>query len=432
MGLSRWLERVGFIGASGGILASGFYQGLGVLTFRLELLSIVLVVVLVQAALSSILVTVFATVSGLLFLLKLGRDNYPSRVQTDGKDLTAIVPVNKDGESLRRSIRSLLNSNYDNLSICIVCEPDDIDSRRQAQQFAHHRQVRILVNRDTPGSKASAINYALDQTESEYIAVFDADERVHSSFIGHAVDRLREYEVVQGRTVPEPTGVIESLAYYESVLLSYVGRRLLYLFTDFRTASSRAVVMRRSVIEQLGGYDPEMLTEDFEFAYRCYQRRVAVNETLAYPSRIEAAHTLRDWWGQRKRWMTGYAQVLHHLVSDLDLLDYRSVLSVLICTGTVIGNVLMLSLLSKFLVLVLLNAEAWFLLPISTVGFVTLAVRLVDNRRVELPRPGGFWMVTPLLFPLYGLAMIKALFEYPLSWDGDWYSVSKGDNIGAH
>lgn len=429
MDLSRWLDRLGFIGTSGGILAAGFYQGLSVLTFRLELLSVVLVVVLVQAALSSIIVTGFAIVSGLLFLVKWIRDNHSSRVQTDGKAVTAIVPVHEDEQSLARSIRSLLDSSYRNLSICIVCEPEDTACRRRAQQFACHNRVRVLLNRTNPGSKAGAINYAIGQTESEYVAIFDADERVHPSFVGHAIDRLDEYDVVQGRTVPEPTGAVESLAYYESVLLSYVGRRLLYLFTDFRAASSRAVAMRRSLFEQVGGYDPKMVTEDFDFAYRCYQQRVAVSETLAHPSRIEAAHSLRDWWGQRKRWMTGYAQVLHHLISDIDPLDYRSVLSVLICAGTVIGNVLMLSMLSKFLVLMLLNAEAWFLLPIGGVAFVALAVRLADSHRERLSRPSVYWLAIPLLFPFYGLTMVKALFEYLLSWDGEWYSVSKHEGV---
>ncbi len=426
MGITRWIDRVGFVSTSGGILASGFLQGLGVLSVRIELASIVLVVILFHAVLSSISITAFVGVSGLLFGVKLGLDGRSPTVQTEGGTVAAIVPVYQDVQALSRSIQGLLASTYDDLSVYIVCEPDDHASQRRAREFADHDRVHVLVNVTDPGSKASAINHAINQTASEYVAVFDADECIHPSFVGHAVSHLDRYDIVQGRTVPEPTGAVESVAYYESILLSYVGRRLLYLLTAFRIASSRAVVMRRSAFERVGGYDPEMLTEDFEFAYRCYQHRLSVRETLAYPSRIEAAHSLRDWWGQRKRWMTGYVQVFHRLVAEINPFDSRSVLSTAVCAGTIVGNVLMLSLLSKFLVLLVVEAEAWFLPPIGAVGAVALTVHLSDIRRVGLSRPGVYWLVIPALFPLYGLTMVKAVFEYLFTWDGSWYSVEKG------
>lgn len=104
------------------------------------------------------------------------------------------------------------------------------------------RDVSIRFVRSNIGSDRWK---AAEQTESEYLAVFDADERVHEPIIRRAVALLDEYDIVQGRTIPEPRGPIEEMAYYESVLLSYVSRRLLYLLTRFRMASSRAVVMRR-------------------------------------------------------------------------------------------------------------------------------------------------------------------------------------------
>lgn len=426
MGLARWLDRIGFFGMSGSILASGFVQGLGVLSIRIEIASIVLVIILLHAVLSSIIVTAFLSLSGLLFIGKLLYDECSPDIQTNGGHVTAIVPVYQDADVLSRSVESLLASTYDDLSIYIVCEPEDNKTLRRARALTTHEQVKMFINETTSGSKASAVNHAFERTTSEYVAVFDADERVHPSFIEHAVTYLDEYDIVQSRTIPEPVGPIEAVAYYESVLLSYVGRRLLYLLTGFRMASSRAVVMRRSAFEWVGGYNPEMLTEDFEFAYRCYQKRLTVRETVTYPSKIEAAHSLRDWWGQRKRWMTGYAQVFHRLLSRIEVRDHRSILSAVICAGTVVGNALMLSLLSKFLVLLVADAELWFLPPLVAVFTVTLVSRFHDVRSVGISYPGLYWLLTPVLFPLYGLTMLKAIFEYLLTWDGAWYSVEKG------
>ena len=427
----RWLDRLSFVGVSSGVFLWGFVQGHYALTFRVEFAFAVLVVVLLQAVISSIMFAGFISLSTATFLWSLLRGSGPAPVES-GPSVTALVPVYRDENVLHRSVESLLDSEYDDLQIRIVCEPDDEASIERARELAEVPSVDYIVNTGSPGSKAGAINYAADMVDTDLVAVFDADEVVHPEFVGRAVAKLDDCDVVQGRTVPQPEGFVEELAYYESVLLSYVGRRLLYLVTDFKMAASRAVVMRSAVLDRVGGYDETMLTEDFDFAYECYKHRVEVEECLAAPSKIEAAHSLRDWWGQRKRWMTGYAQTLHKLVAEVrPVTDYRNLLSAAICASTVVGSLLMLSLLSKFVVLFLAGAQGLFLLPIVVVMSATAAVRLVDRRAGVIESFGYGWALVPLVVPLYSLTAIKAVIEYLFSWDGDWYSVEKGTPADA-
>ncbi|WP_336003190.1 glycosyltransferase [Halorientalis halophila] len=423
----RWLDRLSFLGVSSGVFAWGFLQGNAVLgTVRFEFAFVVLVVVLLQAVISSLMFAGFVGVSGIAFLHALLRRSGPQPVYS-GDSVTAIVPVYGDATVLDRSVESLLASEYEDLEVLIVCEEDDRPSIDRAKALSTRDRVSYLVNTRDPGSKAGAINDAVAATDSEHVAVFDADEEVDPAFVPKAVARLDECDVVQGRTVPQPEGFVEELAYYESVLLSYVSRRLLYVFTDFRMAASRAVVMRRSAIETTGGYDADMLTEDFDFAYRCYKDRLDVEEQLGHPSKIEAAHSLRDWWGQRKRWMTGYAQVLHKLVATVrPIRDVRNLTSAAICTGTVVGSLLLLTVLSKFVVLFLVGMEAMFVFPLLVVIGVTAAVRVHDWRSGAVDRLGWAWLVVPVIVPLYSLTAIKAVVEYCYGWDGDWYSVEKG------
>lgn len=123
--------------------------------------------------------------------------------------------------------------------------------------------------------------------------------------------------------------------------------------------------------------------------------------------------------------MTGYAQVLHRLVWDIDPTDYRSLVSTMICGSTILGSILMLSLLSKFVVLLIVDAETWFLPPIVAVLAVVFGLRVHDARAHELPAIRPVRLLTPLLFPVYGLSTLKAAFECLLSWDGHWYQVGK-------
>ncbi|WP_424019013.1 glycosyltransferase [Halorientalis pallida] len=426
--IRRWLDRISFVGVTSGVFAWGFVQGNVALggTIRFEFAFVVLAVVLLQAVISSLLFTGFIGLSGITFLWSLLREADPEPVYA-GDTVTAIVPVYRDANVLDRSVESLLASEYEDLEVLIVTEEDDERSRERARELATREGVSALVNTRYPGSKAGAINYAVEETEGEYVAVFDADEVVDPQFLPEAVARLDDCDVVQGRTVPQPDGLVEELAYYESVLLSYVGRRLLYVFTEFRMAASRAVVMRRAALSITGGYDTEMLTEDFDFAYTCYKNHLDVDEQLGHPSRIESAHSLRDWWGQRKRWMTGYVQVLHKLVANArPIRKMRNLTSAAICAGTVVGSFLLLTILSKFAVLFLVGMEGYFVPPLVAVIGVTAAVRFHDWRVGSVDRLGWAWLVVPVIVPLYSLTAIKAVIEYAYGWDGDWYSVEKG------
>ncbi|WP_135364549.1 glycosyltransferase [Halosimplex halophilum] len=345
-----------------------------------------------------------------------------------GPTVTAVVPVHRDAAVLDRSVESLLAGRYEDLRVVVVAEPDDDASIERAREYAaREERVDLLVNTRYPGSKAGAINYAAEATDSEYLAVFDADERVDPRFVSTAVARLDDCDVVQGRTVPEPDGLVETVAYYESVVLGDLSKRLLTLVTDFTMAASRTVVMRRSAFEAVGGYDPAMLTEDYAFAFDCYEAGLDVEEVLSQASTIEGAHSVADWWGQRKRWMTGYAQTLHDLVAECrSPRNYRTLLAPLLCAGSVLGNVFMLSLVSKAAVLVVSGAATWLALPVATLAGAALALRVSDARRDRVDDVGLAWLATPLVLPLYSLVGIRAAVAYLFTWDGEWYSVAKG------
>ncbi|MFB6150698.1 MAG: glycosyltransferase family 2 protein [Haloarculaceae archaeon] len=424
---TTWLDRLGFVGVSGAVVLYGFVRGNYWVSVHIDVAFLVLAVGFQEAFLSTLIFSGFVSLSGCLYFVALAVDGGETR--TSGPTVAAIVPVYRDAAVLDRSVRSLLASTYEDLDVYVVCEPGDDASIARARELATHDRVTCLVNDASPGSKANAINYAAGRTDGALLGVFDADEVVHPSFVAAAVARLDgDADLVQGRTVPEPTGLVESLAYSESVILSYVSRRLVYLLTGFRLAASRAVVMDREALDAIGGYDPTMVTEDFDFAYRCYAERLTVSEDLRHPSRIEAAHTWRDWWGQRKRWMTGYAQVLHALGDRaFPPADHRDVLSVGICASTLLGSLLALSLFSKFVTVLLWGPDWLFLVPLVAVTLVTLLVRAADVALGVADDLGFVWLLAPLVFPLYSLAAIKAVLEYLFSWEGEWYHVVKGD-----
>ena len=421
----RWADQIGFAAVTIAVVGVGFVQGRTPVTAPFDAVGGAGTAPL-NATVACLGFAATLLLSSAVFLFDLVRDRPPRDAPTTGETVAAIVPVYGDASILHRSVESLLASRYRDVRVYVVCEPGDAATIDRARELAERDRVSLLINDRDPGSKAAAVDYAVDATGGDYIGVFDADERVHPEFVASAVAELGTCDLVQGRTLPRPGGPFETTAYYESVLLGYLTHRLLGVLTGFRMAASNAVVMRRSAYDRVGGYDPTMLTEDFDFAFRCYEAGVRVREELSYPSEIDAAHTLADWWGQRKRWMTGYAQVFHRRLRWVRPVDApRSVLSLLICGGAVLGNLVLLSLVPQLIVLATVGAGATVGIVLGTVWAIALGVRWIDARADHVDGVGVGWLFVPLVLPLYSLAAIKGIVEYPLSWEGEWYRVRK-------
>jgi hypothetical protein len=124
--------------------------------------------------------------------------------------------------------------------------------------------------------------------------------------------------------------------------------------------------------------------------------------------------------------MTGYSQVLHRLVATIrPVTDYRNIFATIICASTVVGSLLMLTMLSKFAVLLVAGSKGLFVFPLGAITLVTLGIHFHDYSRGLVSAPSWYWVFVPLLLPVYSLSAIKAVFEYVFSWSGEWYRVTK-------
>ncbi|ELY74735.1 glycosyltransferase family 2 protein [Natrinema pallidum] len=407
------------------LLVFGFAQGREIQQYSLDLLVVSVQVVFLDALSSMAVFTCFVAVTGLLLVREVWSSRDAIEPVTDGPRLTAIVPVYRDHDVLETSVESLRESAYDPLEIVVVAEPNDAPTLERARELAKgYDRVECLVN-ENPGSKAGAINYAVRETDAEYIAVFDADESITSSFLPRAMSALRgDVDVFQGRRIPRPNGVIETIAYCERVVF-HASYKLVEL-SGFANCRSSSTVLSREAFDRVGGYD-DMLTEDLNFAHDCYREGLTVRQARQCTNTMEAPHTLRDLWGQRKRWRVGQVEVLH--ATTLELLsgdiDRRGLVSIGRMCSSLLGCLFTLALTSKLLLLLVLGVESAFLvlatILVATIGGV--AWRDASDGRID----GLHWSVVlaPLLYPAFGVLSLKSLLEYGLSWDGTWYHVDK-------
>lgn len=425
--IGRKLMEVGaFAGISVGLFLFGFSQGFNVGSFTLSLFSVVIEVFWMEALLSSLSFMGFIAFSSLIFFYK----SYRSKINQETEsypEITCIIPNYYDGVVVSRAVESILDSDYPDFDICVVSSRKDEKSRDVLEKYENRGNFRHLLKDEDKCSKAENINYALSKTDSDAVAIFDADQVVDTKFLRNAASYLQDYGVVQGRHLPISKSLPGEMAYYESVIFVYITRQLSYILTSFRLAGSNTVVIKRDVFEKIGRYDDKVLTEDFDFSHRCYKNGIKVRNILLPVTQTVAAGNFRDWWGQRKRWMKGYFQVLAKLIRKTvyEFRGYKSILSLLIASGSLLGSFFMLVLVSKFIVLFLTASEIIYLSPIVLISAISLSCRINDFRKNRVNNIGKGWVFTPLMFPLFSLATIKAFTEVIIQDRVIWYKVDK-------
>lgn len=424
MSLRRIAEYLGYVAAITTVLAIGVYQGLQVEMFTLDLAGLFVRIVTVEAVPSTVFFSILVTLSGVM----LAREVYTPRSEcgrvVDGPRVMAIIPVYQDAAVLQESVESLLNSNYQNLDIAIVCEPDDDPTWTAAREYADNPRVQLLENH-TPGSKSGAVNDAVSRLDADYFAVFDADERIDPEFIPIAMHNLTEggQDVFQARRVPRVTGAVEGVAYCER-LLFHAGYKMVEPL-GFTSCRSSSTAFTREAFETVGGLD-HLLTEDLDFAHKCFRADLNVRQARNVTNEMEAPHSLRDLWMQRKRWRLGHIQILNKALRfGYTRGGVRGKLSTLRILSTLATTVFLLTFIPKALLLLIFDLETFFLLPFAAIAVTAIPIIYHDYQRDHIVTLTPAMTLVPLVYPGYGLLTLRCAFEYVLSWSGEWYQVEK-------
>ena len=92
---------------------------------------------------------------------------------------------------------------------------------------------------------------------------------------------------------------IETLS---SQCMNQAGR---YYFFKLCTIPGTNYVIRRSLIEQIGGWDTKALSEDTEISFRLYRMGYYIKQMPLAVTWEQEPHLLKGWVKQRTRWAQG-------------------------------------------------------------------------------------------------------------------------------
>lgn len=224
--------------------------------------------------------------------------------------VTVLVPAFDEEGLIGDCVESILASDYPS-SLLEVVVIDDGSTDGTYEEAAQYRDRGVRVLHRENGGKHAALNMGLQCTSSPIVATVDADSRPLPDAIRRSVRELDanpRLGALSASVLAKTGGILDRLQHVEYAL-SNTNRRAYSVFGAVPVVPGCLGVYRREALEDVWGYDPDTVTEDFDLTVKLLRNGWDVRHG---PSAVETVVPggLRSLWRQRLRWYRGGLETL--------------------------------------------------------------------------------------------------------------------------
>lgn len=222
--------------------------------------------------------------------------------------VSIIVPAYNEEEGIADCIESLRNIDYpQHLLEIIVINDGSTDNTSKIVNKLKGGNVRFIDNKDNKG-KANCLNEGIALATGELVACMDADSYVQPDILRKTAPYFKDKEV--GATivrvkVRNPKTLLEKVVEIEYILGLALSLKALSFLDSVHVTPGPFSIYRKSVMDEIGGFDPNNMTEDLEIAHRIQKSDHKIASCLSTYVDTTIPPTLKGLYKQRKRWYTG-------------------------------------------------------------------------------------------------------------------------------
>ncbi len=336
----------------------------------------------------------------LAFLSKRRKDVIPT-VDLGTPSVTIQLPIYNEKYVAKRLVDAVCNLDYpkDQLNIMILDDSDDDtvellenvvnDYKKQGFQIEH-------IRRGTrKGYKAGALKYAMEITDSELVAIFDADFIPPTWFLKRAIPHFSKPNIglIQCRWghVNENYSTItqvQALSLDFHFLIEQKAKSNSHLFMNF---NGTAGIWKRDCIEDAGGWHTATLVEDLDLSYRAQMKGwkcvflpdIVIDAEL--PAQMNAAKR------QQFRWAKGSIQCATKLLFDIAIKRKVAIEAKIQAFIQLTRHIVFPLMLIQFLALPILLAGNVNLYVVSFLPAITIATYLAMG-------PGAYILIMQSMY----------------------------------
>jgi peptidoglycan-N-acetylglucosamine deacetylase len=227
--------------------------------------------------------------------------------------VAVLIPAYNEEKVIVRTIRSVLNSDYQNLHV-IVIDDGSSDRTSQLAAAAYAQEIkggRVQVLTMKNAGKAAALNYALDRIQEEIYVGIDADTVIAPDAISKLVPHFEDSRIgaIAGNAkVGNRVNLWTRWQALEYITSQNFERRAMDLFHIVTVVPGAIGAWRTSAARAAGGYPLNTVAEDADLTMNILEQGLRVDYEDRALAFTEAPIGARGLMRQRFRWSFGILQ----------------------------------------------------------------------------------------------------------------------------
>jgi len=225
--------------------------------------------------------------------------------------ITIVVPAHNEEKVIERCIEALIEIDYPSKEIIVV---DDGSTDRTYELALQYKKKGVeVLHRQKAGGKSVALNTGILFSQGEIIITCDADSLISRQALRVIVQRFDDPMVnaVAGNVeVLNRTNFLTRIQALEYIVNENIYRRVFDVFGVVPVVPGPLAAFRKSVLKEIGFYDKDTLTEDFDVTVKILKTGKVVQALSEAHVYTEAPVTWKDFYKQRLRWNRGTFQTL--------------------------------------------------------------------------------------------------------------------------
>ncbi|MBS0592196.1 MAG: poly-beta-1,6 N-acetyl-D-glucosamine synthase [Proteobacteria bacterium] len=253
--------------------------------------------------------------TSLYFLRRWERGGPPedSIIDADLPWATVLIPAHNEAEVIADTLEAACRIDYSHYEVVVVDDGSSDDTARRVEPFLAGGRVR-LVRKLVNEGKALALNDALPLVRGDVILTLDADAAPDPMILRRIVPHFRSARVAAVTGNPRVRNGHSFLARLQAIEFSSIVsllRRSQRIWGRIVTVSGVVAAFRKSAVFDVGGFSPNMPTEDIELTWKLQKRFYDVRYEARAIVWMTVPNTFKGLFKQRLRWARGLMQVFH-------------------------------------------------------------------------------------------------------------------------
>ncbi|GAA0745110.1 glycosyltransferase [Clostridium oceanicum] len=270
-----------------------------------------------------LLINIILSLSGYRYYIKNinNKDNENYNLK-EYPSISILVPAHNEEKVIERTVRSLLVLDYPKEKFEVIVINDNSSDNTEKilknikSQYKESSLKIITTTKENGGKgKSNALNIGYKNSKGEYIVVYDADNTPEKKALYYLMRKILKDEKLAAvigkfRTRNKKKNILTKFINIETLSFQWMCQAGRCQLLNLCTIPGTNFILRKSVVEKLGGWDINAIAEDTEISFRIYEMGYRITfEPLAVTWEQEP-ETLKVWFKQRSRWAKGNVYVL--------------------------------------------------------------------------------------------------------------------------